>query len=66
VKPHRFDPISFAFGIVFILAAVTLSIDNIDAIDLAGPGLRWIAAGTLLVLGLVMLLGSSKRSDDRR
>jgi hypothetical protein len=62
VKRHRFDPISFTFGIVFIGLAVAMSIDNID---IAGPGLRWIAAGTLLVLGLVMLLGNRSRSDDR-
>jgi hypothetical protein len=49
--------------LVFIGLAVALSIDNLD---LALPGLRWIAAGALLVLGLVMLLGTSMRSDDRR
>jgi hypothetical protein len=63
VRRHRFDPLSFIFGLVFIGLAVALSIDNLD---LALPGLRWIAAGALLVLGLVMLLGTSMRSDDRR
>ena len=62
MKSHRFDPISFTFGVVFIGLAVALSIDNID---IAGPSLRWIAAGTLLVLGLVMLLGTSMRSNPK-
>ncbi|MEX2394043.1 MAG: hypothetical protein WD826_06160 [Actinomycetota bacterium] len=62
MKGHRFDAISFVFGIAFLGLAVALSIDTVD---LGGVGLRWIAAGTLLVLGLVMLLGNTTRSDDR-
>jgi hypothetical protein len=62
MKGHRFDPISFTFGIVFLGLAIALSIDNID---IGAPSLRWIAAATLVVLGLVMLLGGSARSRDR-
>jgi hypothetical protein len=62
MKRHRFDPISFSFGLAFVAMTVLLSAGSVD---LAAPGIRWIGAGFLLLLGLLLVLTSMTRSDDR-
>ena len=52
MERHRFDVLSFAFGVVFLaLAATTL----VDDVDLALLETRWILPGILIALGLAVL-----------
>jgi hypothetical protein len=55
VKPHRFDPLSFAFGALFLGAAVMASTGTFD---IGSRTLTWIGAGLLLLIGVLMLAGS--------
>lgn len=59
MKPHPFDPISLTFGLFFAAASLLLSIENFD---FGAPGLRWLAAGALLLLGVLMIATSRTRS----
>ncbi|HYZ93002.1 MAG TPA: hypothetical protein VFA34_11540 [Actinomycetota bacterium] len=61
MKPHRFDALSFTFGLTFAIVAVLLSVPrlNFDAF-----GLRWVGAGFLLLLGLLLILTSRSRGRD--
>ena len=61
MKRHAFDPLSFTFGIAFILLAGGLSLAGIE---LEGGLLRWFGAGLLLLLGISILLTS--RSGTQR
>ena len=61
MRRHPFDPLSFIFGIAFVLLAGAL---GIQGIDVEAGMLRWFGAGLLLLLGVVMLL-TSKSGTDR-
>jgi hypothetical protein len=63
MRRHRFDPISFSFGLAFLAVTALLTAGSID---LATPGLRWIGAGFLLLLGILLVITSATRSDDHR
>lgn len=61
MRTHRFDPLSFVFGAVFVaLAVLALT----DAVVLGVQDLRWIGPGVLVVIGLV-LLATAGRGDKR-
>lgn len=62
MKRHRFDAVSFVFGTIFLVISGALTARNYD---LFGPGLKWVAAGSLLVIGIGLMLGSRIWSDDR-
>jgi hypothetical protein len=55
MKRHGFDALSFVFGITFVAMAGAFSFSGLD---LGVGALRWIAAGILLAVGMVMLLTS--------
>jgi hypothetical protein len=61
VKPHRFDPVSFAFGLLFLLTGGALLSGEIDLADLSGRGiivLPVLFVGLLLVsVGIRRVLG---------
>jgi len=61
VKPHRFDPVAFAFGVLFLLAGGALLSGEIDLADLSGRGilvLPVLFVGVLLVsVGIRRVLG---------
>lgn len=61
MKPHPFDPVSFAFGLLFLLTGGALLSGEIDLADLSGRGilvLPVLFAGVLLVsLGIRRVLG---------
>ena len=63
MKRHNFDALSFTFGLVFIAVSIMLWFERFD---LAGPGMQWLLAGGLLLLGASLLLSSRKRSRDER
>lgn len=58
---HRLDPLSLAFGLVF-LAIGGLAL--VGGVDVSLVHLRWVAAAGLLVFGLTMLLSSRGRGND--
>lgn len=60
MKPHRFDPLSFTFGLVFAALTVLLAFPHIN-FDVFG--FSWVAAGVLLVVGIAMI--ATSRSRDR-
>ena len=61
MRTHRFDPLSFVFGALFVaLAVLALT----DAVVLGVQDLRWIGPGLLVVIGLV-LLATAGRGDKR-
>lgn len=65
MTPHRFDPVSFIFGAVFVAVAI---IGLVEPDLLSFTDLRWIAPGALVVLGglLLALSGRARDADDDR
>jgi threonine/homoserine/homoserine lactone efflux protein len=61
MRRHLFDPLSFIFGVAFVVLAGAL---GIQGIDVQADFLRWFGASLLLLLGVVMLL-TSKSGTDR-
>lgn len=64
---HRFDPLSFVFGAVFVAVA---AIGLIDRDLLTFTDLRWIAPALLVLLGALLLVlsgrtGGRDRDDGR-
>ena len=61
MRPHRFDAVSFSFGLLFLLAGGALLSGKINLADLSGRGilvLPVLFVGVLLVsLGIRRLLG---------
>lgn len=61
MKSHRFDPVAFAFGLLFLLTGGALLSGRIDLADLSGRGilvLPVLFVGVLLVsVGIRRLLG---------
>ena len=61
MKKHRFDPVSFLFGLVFVGIAGAAWITGFDL------GVRWFGwagAAILIAAGLAMLAGSQRRMQD--
>lgn len=61
MRRHRLDPLSLAFGLVF-LAIGGLAL--VGGVDVSLAHLRWVAAAGLLAFGLAMLLSSRGRGAD--
>lgn len=59
---HRFDPLSFVFGLLFVAVAVA---------GLTGPwtlrpvDLAWAGPAVLILLGVVVLASGGTRRDER-
>jgi hypothetical protein len=62
VRRHRFDPVSFAFGLAFLALSLLMSSGEFD---LRFGLVRWLAAGFLLLLGVLMIATSRNGSRDR-
>jgi uncharacterized membrane protein YfcA len=61
MKKHRFDVVSFIFGVTFVAMAFVLSFTHADI------GERWIAWGggaVLIAAGLALVFGSRSRLRD--
>ncbi len=61
MKRHPFDVLSFVFGVTFVALAGALSLDSID---IQAASLRWIGAGALLLVGVLMLATSRSSRDE--
>ena len=61
MRRHRFDPLSFIFGVLFLaVAAVAL----IGTEVLALRDLTWIAPSLLVIAGAALLLSSARNGSD--
>lgn len=67
MKPHPFDPVSFAFGMLFLGIGVALVSGEFDLADLSGRGIVMLPVlflGVLLVaIGIRRVLGDRVRTD---
>ena len=71
MKPHRFDPVSFSFGLLFVLTGAAILSGEVDLADLSGRGILVLPVfflGVLLVsVGIRRLLGdrlSTPRDEE--
>jgi hypothetical protein len=62
MKPHRTDGVSLSFGLIFLGIVSWWLVEQVTDVHL--PALGWLAAGGLILLG-VMGLGSAIRSGRR-
>ena len=62
MKPHRTDGVSLTFGLIFLGIVVVWLFNVVVDLRIQQPG--WIAAGALILFGLIGLLGAL-RSDRR-
>ena len=63
MKPHRFDPVSFAFGLLFLVTGVALLSGEIDLADLSGRGILVLP---VLFLGVLLVsVGARRLLGDR-
>jgi hypothetical protein len=60
---HRFDPLSFIFGALFVIVA---AVGLIDRELLTVADLRWIAPGLLVAAGALLLVLSGRRTGSDR
>lgn len=61
MQRHRFDPLSFIFGLLFVaVAGVALLGGDLIVID----DLAWIAPAVLVVAGAVLLLSTARRGGS--
>jgi hypothetical protein len=63
MKPHRTDGVSLTFGLIFLGIVIVWFFNALLDFRLPRPG--WIAAGALILFGLLGLL-ATLRSDRRR
>lgn len=63
MKPHPFDPVSFAFGLLFLAIGVALVTGEFDLADLSGRG---IVVLPVLFLGVLLVaIGTRRVLGDR-
>ena len=67
MKRHRFDPLSFIFGITFLAIAIVCSpwFAWSDPNSVNVTVLRWIGIGFLMLMGLILMVtsGRSRRAE---
>jgi len=56
MKPHRTDGVSLGFGVFFLLIALWWAVSRVVSVQL--PALGWLVAGTLILFGVVGVLGA--------
>ena len=62
MKPHRTDGVSLTFGLIFLGIVIVWLFNVVVDLHIRQPG--WIAAGALILFGLIGLLGALRA--DRR
>lgn len=60
MRPHRTDGVSLGFGLIFLLIALWWGLSRV--VTLALPALGWLIAGTLILFGVVGLMGAIRSS----
>ena len=66
MKRHRFDPLSFVFGVTFLAVSLVCSpwLHWTDPSSVSVYVLRWIGIGFLLFLGVVLLATAGRKPRD--
>lgn len=65
MKAHRTDGVSLSFGLIFMAVVVWWAVSQV--VDLRLPALGWLAAGGLIlfgVLGLLSAIRSGRRAEQ--
>lgn len=66
MRPHRTDGVSLGFGVIFLLVPLWWAVSQVVRLQL--PALGWLVAGTLILFGVVGLLGairSNRRTEEQ-
>lgn len=58
MERHRFDPLSFAFGLIYTVLGVLFLIAFTpgDLVDIVTMSLRWVWPATIIVIGAAILI----------
>lgn len=66
MKRHRFDVLSFSFGLVYALLGVIFLIPStpFDLVEFAVASLRWIWPGVILLIGAAILVPLVRRRPE--
>lgn len=58
MERHRFDVLSFAFGVVYTLIGLIFLIPDtpFDLVDMVATSLRWVWPAAILLIGLAILV----------
>lgn len=58
MERHRFDVLSFAFGVVYTLIGLTFLIPDtpFDLVDMVATSLRWVWPAAILLIGVAILV----------
>jgi hypothetical protein len=62
MRRHDFDPIAFAFGVLFTGSGILFMIGRFDLFNRA----RWLWPGLLVLLGIAVLVGARGRGSQAR
>jgi uncharacterized integral membrane protein len=66
MERHRFDAVSFAFGLIYTLLGLIFLIPYtpFDLVDMVVASLRWVWPATILVIGAAILVPLIRRQQD--
>lgn len=66
MERHRFDPLSFAFGLIFALLGLLFLIPNtpFDMVAILADSLRWVWPVVILAIGAAILVPLARRSPS--
>lgn len=66
MEQHKFDPLSFGFGLVYALLGLIFLIPNtpIDLVDLAAGSVRWVWPAVILVIAAAILVPLARSRDE--
>lgn len=58
MERHRFDALSFAFGVIYTLVGVIflLPVTPFDLVETVTLSLRWVWPGAILLIGAAILI----------
>jgi hypothetical protein len=67
MERHRFDALSFSFGVVYVLLGLIflLPITPFDLIDTITLSIRWVWPAAILVIGAAILIPLVRPRSDR-
>jgi len=66
MERHRFDALSFAFGLIYALIGLIFLIPNtpLGLVDLFTASLRWVWPAAILLIGATILVPLLRRRDE--
>lgn len=68
MERHRFDVLSFSFGVIYTLLGLTFLLPNtpFDLVEMVTDSLRWVWPAAILVIGAAILIPLVRRprQDD--